>query len=102
MIQKIQYAIFAITYSLKSEGSRIVVEDYDDVYDAAIYPLAFVIFVGLFGFAANALSGTWFAEVPFIALIGASAYAVITHTIASWYYATEATEVDPEWVVADG
>lgn len=102
ILDKLQSALFIVVYRLKSTASKIVVEDYDDSFDAALFPLAAFGFTLLFTVYATSDSGTALSSAVSAILAVFSLWLTAVHLIAAWYYATEPTAVDAEWVVSDG
>lgn len=100
MIEKLNRLLFLAGYRVRGSASKVVVEEYENTFYAVYYPLmsagllAVFSLVGLADIHLAASIGSGFLIVVF-------AYTVVVHTLATYYYATEPTEADAEWVMTD-
>lgn len=103
MIQKLNHALYMVVYRLKGRASEIVIEDYDDAFDAIAAVVVAVFMSVVFGSAIfHAIGESALLVGGLSVILVSTVYLTTVHAIAFWYYMTEPTEVDGEWVVVDG
>lgn len=100
MIEKLNRLLFLAGYRLRGSASKTVVEEYENTFYAVYYPVisAALLAVCILAVLASLHFAVSIASGFLIVVFG---YALVVHTLATYYYATEPTEADAEWVMSD-